>query len=354
MTAAATSSRMPIIVIGAGAIGRMHIERALRHPDVVVAGVADPAPAAREYAQKLNLPWAADAADLIGPLKPAAAIVATPNSSHADIGIACLQAGLATLVEKPIADTLDQALRLVRAARSTGAALLVGHHRRHNPIALAARKLVADGVIGRPVIANVQATWFKPDSYFDTAWRRAKGAGPVLINLIHDIDLLRFLLGDVASVQATTSHAVRGHEVEDTAAVLMRFTSGALATLAVSDAAVAPWNWDLAAGEAAHYPRQDVDSHHLSGTEGSLTLPRLHLWQYRGVRGWHEPLTVSRTTPHEADPYLAQLSQLRAVAEGREAPLCSGLDGLRTLQATLAVHDAAASGGVVTLAELDV
>ncbi len=347
------TSLMPIIVIGAGAVGRMHIERALRHPDVMVVGVADPAPGAREYAQSLNLPWAADAADLIGALKPKAAIVATPNSSHAEIAIACLQAGLATLVEKPITDSLEDGLKLLRAAKATGSGLLVGHHRRHNPIAQTARRLVGDGVLGRPVLAHVQATWLKPDSYFNAPWRRAKGAGPVLINLIHDIDLLRFLLGDVASVQATTSHAIRGLEVEDTAAVLLRFTNGALATLAVSDAAVAPWNWDLAAGEAAHYPRQDIDSHHLSGTEGSLTLPRLQVWQYRGARGWHEPLTVSRTAPHQADPYVAQLSQLRAVAEGREAPLCSGLDGLRTLQATLAVHEAAASGTVVTLAQLD-
>src|SRR5690606_35587038 len=133
-------------------------------------------------------------------------------------------------------------------------------------------------------------------------WRRSAGGGPVLINLIHDVDLLRFLVGEIAEVQAVTSSAVRGFEVEDTAAITLRFANGALGALSVSDAAVTPWNWDLAAGEAAHYPRQDVNSHFISGTEGSLTLPRLDIWRYRGAKGWHDPLTHERTAVHAADP----------------------------------------------------
>jgi predicted dehydrogenase len=166
----------------------------------------------------------------------------------------------------------------------------------------------------------------------------------VLINLIHDIDMLRFLLGEVESVQAMSSNAVRRHAVEDTAAAVLRFAGGALASMVVTDAAAAPWNWDLAAGEAAHYPQQPVDSHFICGTEGSLTLPQLTHWRYPGARGWHEPLTAERTALHRRDPYAEQLRHLRAVAEGREAPLCSGEDGLGTLRATLAVLDAANKG----------
>ena len=87
----------------------------------------------------------------------------------------------------------------------------------------------------------------------------------------------------------------------------------------------------------------------ISGTEASLTLPRLELWRYAGQRGWHEPLTQQRSAPHQADPYMEQLRHLRAVAEGREAPLCSGRDGLRTLQVALAVHDAARTRQPVSL-----
>ena len=322
---ASGAARLPVALIGGGQIGRMHAERAVAHPDVRFCGVADPSPATRDWAAAYGIPWFADAASLLDATKPGAALVATPNALHREAALACIDRGV------PV---------------------LVGHQRRHNPIAREARRLVQAGVLGRPVAANVLAAWLKPDPYFNAAWRREKGGGPVLINLIHDVDLLRFLLGDVVSVQAQSSNAVRGFAVEDTAAAVMRFANGALATLLTTDTATTPWNWDLAAGEAAHYPRQDIDSHTLMGTEGSLTLPRLAVWRYPGARGWHEMLAVTRSVPHTADPYTEQLRHLRAVAEGRETPLCSGLDGLRTLQATLAVHESAQSGAPVALEPL--
>jgi predicted dehydrogenase len=120
--------------------------------------------------------------------------------------------------------------------------------------------------------------------------------------------------------------------------------------VAVSDTAVAPWNWDLAAGEAAHYPQQAVNSHCLCGTEASLTLPRLDVWRYKGARGWHEELTQEHAALHVGDPYVEQLRHFRAVAEGAEVPRCSGRDGLHTLAATLAVHESARMQRPVMLA----
>lgn len=344
-----SSARMPVALFGAGAIGRMHTERLLRHPAVMLAAIADPTPAAREYAQELGVPWFERHQDLLAEVSVGAAIVATPNATHAEVGVDCLRARVPVLVEKPIADTVAEALRLCEAAAAAGVPLLVGHQRRHNPVLQRARELIRDGAVGRPVCANVMATWLKSDAYFELAWRRRQGGGPVLINLIHDIDITRFLLGEVESVQAVTSNAVRGFEVEDTACAMLRMASGALVSATVSDTVVAPWNWDLSAGEAAHYPQQPVDAYTISGTEGSLTLPHLRMWRYEGVRGWHEPLTMRHSPAHRADPYDVQLQHVRDVAEGRAEPLCNGIDGLRTLQTTQAVLEAAASGGAVRL-----
>ncbi len=349
MVTVPSSARLPIAVLGLGAIGRLHVQRALASDAVELVAVADPSPAAAEWARTAGLRHFADVHALLRERKPAAAIVATPNATHAEIGIACLEAGVPLLVEKPVADTLANARALCEAAERRGLPLLVGHHRRHHPQLRRAQQLIEQGAIGRPVCATALATWLKPPPYFDLAWRRQPGGGPVLINAIHDIDLLRCLLGHVVQVQATTSNAVRGFEVEDTAAVLLRFANGALATLTVTDTAVSPWNWDLAAGEAAHYPQQPIDSHFVSGTEGSLTLPRLDLWRYEGTRGWHEPLTRVATAPHRTDPYQEQLRHLRAVVEGTEAPRCSGREGLATLAAALAVHESARTGAPVSL-----
>ena len=350
MAAASQSpARMPVVVIGAGAIGRSHAERVLRRPDMVLAGLADPAPAAREFAVRLGVPWFANHQDLLQQLRPAAAIVATPNAMHVQAGTDCLRAGVAVLVEKPIADDPAEAKRLCDAAAQTDVPLLVGHQRRHSPALRRAKELIDAGTLGRPVCATVMASWMKPAAYFELAWRRSKGGGPVLINLIHDIDMVRYLLGEVQQVQAMASNAVRGFEVEDTASASLRMANGALVSLLVTDTAVAPWNWDLGAGEAAHYPQQPVDAHYISGTDGSLTLPHLRLWRYLGAKGWYEPLTMSHTPLHRGDPYDAQLSHLRDVVEGRAQPVCSGVDGLRTLQATLAVLQAAESGATVQL-----
>lgn len=347
MQADRPTTRMPIAIVGLGGIGRAHLLHAMSSAHVTPVAVADPSASAREFALQHDLPWFADHRELLATVSVKAAIVATPNTGHVSVGLDCIARGVGVLVEKPIADTVAEARRLCEVAAAAGVPLLVGHQRRHSPYVQRARQLIKEGVIGRPVSIVAMATWLKPDPYFAMEWRRAPGGGPVLINLIHDIDMLRHLVGEVASVQAVTSNAVRGFAVEDTVAVILRFANGALGTVAGSDTAVAPWNYDLAAGEAAHYPQQDIDSMFISGTEGSITLPRLSVWRYRGARGWHEPLTEERTAVHRHDPYVEQLRHLRAVVEGGEAPLCSGADGLRTLAVTRAVLAAAASGQAV-------
>lgn len=346
------STKLPIAVIGAGLIGKTHVDRALRSDSVELVAIADPTPEAAALARAVNVPSFPDHQALLDAMKPKGVVVATPNATHAHIAVDCLERGAAVLVEKPIADTLEDGRRICEASRVTGLPVLVGHQRRHNPIMRKAKAIVSGGALGQPVCATVMCTWLKPRDYF-VPWRRQKGGGPILINLIHDIDLMRHLYGEIASVQAIASNAVRGFEVEDTAVVALRFRNGALGTVTVSDTAVAPWNWDLSAGEAERFPRQDINAHFYSGTEGSLTLPRLELWRYRQdqgpAQGWHDPLTVERTAVHTGCPYTEQLRHFAALVEGREAPVCSALDGFRTLEATLAATQAAESGQAVAL-----
>lgn len=337
-----------LLLIGAGVIGRTHIDRIGRDPHLALAGIAEPSAAGKALAEQLGVPWAASHLELLERTQAQGAIVATPNASHVGMAIDCLERGVAALVEKPVADTVTEALALVQAQQRTGVPVLVGHHRRHNPINSRARSIVQNGRLGRVVTANVMCTVLKPDAYFDAAWRRQPGGGPVLINLIHEIDMLRFLCGEITEVQALSSNAVRGFAVEDTAAAVLRFASGALGTVVLSDAAASPWCWDFCAAEQDQYPRQDVQSHFIAGTHGSLSLPDLALWNYRGERSWHAEMTLEKTFVHKADAYSRQLQHFAAVIEGREAPLCSAVDGLRTLQATLAVAEAARSGQAVS------
>ena len=342
-------TRIPVAVFGVGAIGKTHVAQIVASERLCLAGVADPTDAAQHLAEQHGVPWFASHTELLDTCRPRAAIIATPNALHVDMALDCLARGIPALIEKPVADTVESAQRLTEAQQRSAVPLLVGHHRRHNPINQRARQIIQGGQLGTLVTAHVMATFFKPDSYFDLDWRRQPGGGPVLINLIHEIDMLRFLCGEIASIQAQCSHAVRGFPVEDSAAVIVRFTQGALGTLILSDTVTAPWMWDFCAGEQDQYPRQTVQSHFIGGTHGSLSLPDLQQWSYRGARSWHAELTGEQTRVRKADPYQAQLAHFADVIEGRSEPLCNALDGLRTLQATLAVAQAAQSGQIVTL-----
>ncbi|MDR3451465.1 MAG: Gfo/Idh/MocA family oxidoreductase [Rhodoferax sp.] len=337
-------SKTRLAVIGAGVIGRTHIDRICRSGNLTLAGIADPSEAGQVLARSLNVAWFNDYRSLLDTAKPQGAIVATPNATHVEIATDCLRRGIPALIEKPVADTVAEAQHLVSAQAQFRTPVLVGHHRRHNPINRRARDILRDGHLGRVVAASAFAMFLKPDAYFDVEWRRQAGGGPILINLIHDIDMLRFLVGEIVSVQAVASNAVRGFEVEDTAAAVLRFANGALGTVMVSDAGTSPWCWDFCAGEQIQYPRQNVQSHFITGTQGSLSLPDLALWNYRGERHWHAEMTREQTAGHQGDPYECQLQHFKAVIDGSETPLCSALDGLRTLQATLAVREAAATG----------
>jgi predicted dehydrogenase len=338
-----------IALFGAGTIGRTHIDRISRSENLQLAGIADPSDAGKALAHSLNVPWFADHIALLETVKPQGAVVATPNALHIAQALDCLERGVPALVEKPVADTVAEAQVLVDAQARTGVPVLVGHHRRYNPINRRARHIVQSGQLGQLVAAHVMALFLKPEPYFDAAWRRQKGGGPILINLIHEIDMLRFLCGEISSVQAMGSNAVRGFEVEDTAAAVLRFANGAVGTVLLSDTATSAWHWDMSSGEQDQYPRQSTQSHFLSGTHGSLSLPDLEYWSYKGPRSWHAEISKEQTQVHKADPYTAQLQHFAAVIAGTEAPLCSALDGLRTLQATLAVSEAAISGQAVTL-----
>ncbi len=344
-------SKLAVAVIGAGAIGRAHVETIRRSSIWTLAGIAEPAAEGKAYADRLDVPWRADHADLLDSVRPDAAIIATPNATHRDVAMACIARGIPAIVEKPIASTIEDAAAIVQASDQSGIPILVGHHRRHNPIIRRARAIVGEGMLGRLTSASVLYTFCKPPEYFELAWRRQSGGGPILINLIHEIDLIRHLCGEIATVQAVTSNAARGFEVEDTAAVLLRLVGGALVTLSLSDAAVTPWSWDLASGESPNYPPQPVpvQTHFLCGTEGALTLPTLEHWTYKGAKSWFAPISRDEVAIDRADPYMEQLRHLCRVVRREEVPLITAADGMQTLRATMAVHRAAQTGQMVVL-----
>ena len=339
-----------VAVMGAGLIGKRHIEHVVAQPDAELVAIVDPSPAAKALAQEKGASWFPSFAVMMEQVSPEGVIVATPNQLHVENGLECIAAGLPALVEKPLAADITSAERLVQAAEAAGVHLLTGHHRRHNPLVQRAKRAIDEGRLGQLVAVHAMCWFYKPDDYFDVEWRRRKGAGPVFINLTHDVDLLRYLCGEVVAVQAQETNAYRGNEVEDAAVILLRFASGVLGTVNVSDKIVAPWSWEFTSGENPAYTHTEESCYYIGGTRGSLTVPYLDLWRNPTKPSWWEPLERERLPVTAEDPLGLQVRQFCRVIRGIEAPLVSGREGLETLKVSAAVKDAAATGRTVQLA----
>ena len=135
--------RVRIAVIGTGAFGQRHIAYLKRERVAEIVAVADPSAAAADYARAEGLRHFADYRDMLDEVGPEGAIIASPNALHVPMGLACAERRVHMLVEKPLADTVEAARDLSGAAERAGVALLVGHHRRYNPVIEKARELVA-------------------------------------------------------------------------------------------------------------------------------------------------------------------------------------------------------------------
>ena len=343
-------STISIAVIGAGLIGRKHIAKITEHSGYTLAGIAD-VNIDLAAARSAGAPAFTDHNRLLDEVRPQAVIIAAPNQLHAEIGIDCARRGIHILVEKPVTDTLEAASRLIAEVKQAGIRSLVGHHRRHHRQVCTLQALLRERRIG--TLVGVSAIWstYKPDAYFAAGpWRTKEGGGPVLINLIHEVDFLRYAVGEIAAVGAITSNRQRGFAVEDTAAAVIEFENGALGTFLASDSAVSPWTTEQGVGESPEFPYSGESGYRFVGSHGALEFPELVHWsQDHGAQSWNQPVHAQRIHAPSIDPYIAQLDHFRDVINGTTPSLQTVEDGARTLIATLAVSEAAATGRRIDL-----
>ena len=354
--------KVRISVAGAGLIGYRHIEEIQQNPDCELVSIVDPHPPTKLAGLGSNaalgatagVPMYASLTEMLARDKPDGVVLATPNQLHAEQALECIKAGVAVFVEKPVAHTLADGVRVCDAAEAAGVKVLVGHHRRHSPILHKVVEVVNSGVLGKIVGVIGSAAFYKPDSegYYDgpNAWRREPGGGPILLNLIHEIGNLRAMVGEIVAVQAFTSGATRGFKVEDSAAINFRFANGALGSFLLSDTAASAKSWEQTSQENKQYPTYpDEDCYTIIGNRGSLSVPTMRLKYYRNDadRSWYKPFVCETLYIDRKDPLAEQVAHFAAVIRGDAEPLVSARDGLQNLRVTEAVAEAAATGGVV-------
>ncbi|MDA7426704.1 Gfo/Idh/MocA family protein [Thalassococcus lentus] len=343
-----------IAVVGFGLIGKRHAEVLRRSPGLALAAVVDPDAESRAAAVAMGYAAFESLEQMFEQAPPDGVVLATPTPMHLEQGLCCIANNCPVLIEKPIAVTAAEAEQLTVAAEQANVALLVGHHRRHNGMVRAAKAAIDNGSIGS--IRAVQATcWFyKPDYYFDAApWRKHKGAGPISVNLVHDVDLLRHFCGEVRSVQAIAVPSARGFENEDLATAILTFEQGCVATISVSDSIVAPWSWELTSCENPAYPATNESCYLIGGSEGGLSLPDLRVWRHEETQDWWTPIGSQTLLRSFEDPLATQMHHFAQVIQGKCQPLVSGVEGMRSLEVVEAIAISAATGDAVSIQKSD-
>ena len=271
--------------------------------------------------------------------------MATPTDRHVEPVLQSLAAGMSVLVEKPVAVSTRDARQIAEAACAAGKPILVGHQRRFHKQVLEARRILNSGELGKLVMLSGQWGVKKHQGYYALPWRKRREAGPVMINLTHEIDMLRYLCGEIDEVFAYSGNKVENMEKEDAAAIAFRFRSGVLGVFAASDRVISPWAWEFSTGENVICPASGQNYLRFFGTEASLAFPNLVVWRQDGINGdWTKPIHSKATAMDYENPFVRQIEHFAEVALGQADPCVTVADATRTVEVALAVQKAAESG----------
>lgn len=347
-------SNLNIGIVGFGLVGKRHASALEKTNGLLLKDVIEHDPTSLQSSEKeLKFITHNDLDEYLNSNKPDGLIIATPTVLHIDQAMKCIEKKIPLLIEKPISVHAKDAITLIKRSKELDVPLLIGQHRRHNQIIKTTKKILDEGVLGE--IRSIQATcWFyKPDHYFDAApWRKLKGAGPIYVNLIHDVDLLRYFCGEVKTVYANAIRSTRGYDNEDVASAVLTFKNDIIANVSVSDSISSPWSWETTSNEHPVYPNTNNSCYLIGGAEGSLSLPDLKLWKHEKKPDWWTPLITEKYDFQNIDPLITQLENFRDVILGKTEPLVSGLEGVRSLQVIEAIQSSIASKSPIDISNL--
>ncbi len=311
---------MRIGILGGGGISDTHARAARAIDGVAIVAVhgANRAKAAALAASDGAAVYDDLPAFLAHPMDMVA--IGSPSGLHAEQATAAVRRGLHVLVEKPLAITSAGIDALIEEADRAGVKVGVCFQDRLTPDLVAMKAAIDEGRLGTPVLASGRVKWFRPPGYYgDSRWRgtwRLDGGGVLMNQAIHTIDALLWLCGPVTRVSGHVATRFHQIEVEDTAAAVLEFSSGAFGVLEASTAAF------------PGFPRRIE----VTGTKGSL----IHEQDAR-------PAVVADATGHQR-----LFEDFLAAIEINGTPACDAREGRRSVALIEAIYASARSGRSVT------
>jgi predicted dehydrogenase len=331
-------------VVGCGRVSANHLDALTRGSiPARLTAVCDVDPEkARAKGERHRVPWFADYHAMIAAHPEIEALsVCTPTGLHARHVTDLARHGRHIVVEKPMALSVADCRAMIAACGASGARLFVVKQNRFNPAVVAARAALEAGRFGKLVMGTVRLRWRRDQPYYEQddwhgTW--AMDGGVMSQQASHHLDLLQWFFGRVETVQCRTATRLLDIEVEDTAASLVAFESGALG---IYEATVAARPEDLEASIS------------ILGERGSVIISgravnRIQYWKFDeavpGDDGVVERFStdVPNVYGHGHGPYLAQVAE--SILGGTRG-LVEGADGLTNVEILTALYESAACGG---------
>lgn len=329
-----------VLVVGLGSIGRRHVRNlrqiapscrivAWRHSSggqgsTDVDGAVDEVATSEEAA--LNC-------------CPRVALATNPASRHVETALALARAGIHVFMEKPISDRLEGVDELLALCHQRNLVLQVGYNLRFYPPIRVLRQALLENRIGRVVAFRAEVGQYLPDWRPGSDYRQGVSArrdlgGGALLELSHELDYARWLMGEIEAVSAKVA-CLGGLDidVEDTVEMLLEFDSGAIGSI----------HMDMV-------QRVPHRSCRVVGTEGTIewTASDHSVRTYSAETGeWASLYSAGAMDYNEV--YLAELEHFLACVEGNRSPDVTGEDGKRALQIALAARESSSSGRMVKL-----
>jgi predicted dehydrogenase len=335
-SAASGATRLRLGLIGAGGFGSYTAELIDRQPEIELVGVADTdLDKASRLGNDRGLPFWADHRALLDECACDAVAIVTTHSTHRDIAVDTAAAGRHIFCEKTMAITVADCHDMVEAADAHRVKLMVGHKRRFRPASVAMKRALTTEGLGRPLAVNVRGFFGRRIEGF---WRDRTLCGGLLYWAgVHDVDTLRCLFGDVASVYAVLGPKVRpeASDQEDAISVALTFKSGMLGSLQVSTCYPmanyqTAFGFDIVCeGGGVSYDPQD------------LTVTTQLEDQAPSV------VRLEHNSPDGA--YDKEWSSFAAWVLRNEPPVLTGEDGLRCVETLQAAYLSAATGTRIDL-----
>ena len=338
--------RIRIGVVGCGRISRNHFKAIGEYADdleLVGACDNDPARLDQDFIPG-DVPRYDLLPDMLKQAEPDIVAVCTPSGMHPRQTIETAEAGVHVMTEKPMATRWKDGLRMVESCDDAGVHLFVVKQNRFNATLQLLRRAIDEGRFGRIYMAGVNVFWTRPQEYYDTdRWRGTweLDGGAFMNQASHYVDLLDWLIGPVASVQAMAGTLARDIEVEDSGVMNVRWRNGALGSVSVT---------------MLTYPRNLEGSLTILGEHGTVKIGgvavnEIQTWDFADERDYDEEVRNANyeTTSVYGYGHPRYYRNVIEVLRGRERPETDGREGLKSLEVLIAAYVSARDNRTVNL-----